>query len=168
MHWPRRCAAFPSRWWPWWSAATRLPRSAWDMPARSSSARAKAPPLSLPRSPPPDAGWRRDRSRRWRSWRSSGCAIQCRSDVVRHAPPPICHAVGALRQRLHAIEAFTRGDVERPLVRSAKRRIRRLARHLDGPEILALGVEDLHACHGGDVDAPLAIERHAVGAAFLA
>ena len=42
MPWPRRCAAFPSRWWRWWSAAMRRRRSAWAMPARSSAARARA------------------------------------------------------------------------------------------------------------------------------
>src|SRR5262249_34312631 len=78
------------------------PRNAWARPARSSAAPARAPPRSLPRSPPPDAGWRRDRSRRWRSWPSSGYAIQCRGDVVRRAPRLFADAVGALRQGLHA------------------------------------------------------------------
>src|SRR5262245_22794544 len=170
MRWPRRCAAFPSRWWPWSLAATRLPRSAWATPARSSAARAKGPRRSLPRSPRPDAGSPPGRSRRWRSWRSSGYAIQCRSDLVRAGALAdlFADAVGALRQHRHAIQTFTRRDVEGPLVRSAERRIRRLARHLDGAEIFALGVEHLHTGHGGDVDAALAIERHSVGAALLA
>src|SRR5262249_38840534 len=77
-------------------------------------------------------------------------------------------AVGSLRQRVDTIEPFAGGDVKHALVRPAERRVGGLARHLDGAEIFSRGVEDLNAGQGGDVDAILAIERHAVGAALLA
>src|SRR5262249_34050464 len=53
-------------------------------------------------------------------------------------------------------------------VRSGKAYIGGLPRPFDRAEILARGVEYLNAADGRDVDAILAVERHAVGAALLA
>src|SRR5262249_16500667 len=84
------------------------------------------------------------------------------------APSSFPDAVGALRQHVQAIKTFARGDVEHALVRSGKAYIGGLPRHFDRAEIPARGVEYLNAGDGRDVDAILAIERHAVGAALLA
>src|SRR2546427_13267531 len=87
--------------------------------------------------------------------------------VSDNASSSLADAVGALRQGVQAIKTFARGDVEHALVRSGKACIGRLPRHFDRAEILARGVEHLNAGEGRDVDSILAIERHAVGAAFL-
>src|SRR5262249_60312881 len=79
--------------------------------------------------------------------------------VSRIASRSFADPVGALRQRVQAIKAFARGDVEHALVRSGKANIGRLPRHLGRAEIFARGVEHLNAGEGRAVDALLAIDR---------
>src|SRR5262249_32338889 len=66
----------------------------------------------------------------------------------------------------HLINALARRDIKRLLARPSESGVGGLARYLDGPEILTLGVEHLNACDRGDVHPVIAIDRYAVCAAF--
>src|SRR5215467_278956 len=78
----------------------------------------------------------------------------------------LTQAIRSLGERLHPIEPLPRREVKRLLVGSAERHVGGLAPSFDGPEILALRVEHLNAGDGRDVKAVIAVDRHAVSAAF--
>src|SRR5262249_20047009 len=125
-------------------------RMRWPCCARAASGQAVALPMSA-------MNFRRFRSnciRSLASWDRSANSL--------------AQAVRALGERAHAVKAFARRNIKRLLVGAGECGVGGLARHLDGPEILALGVEHLNAGNRGDVDAAFAIDRDAVRAAFRA
>src|SRR5436305_9603335 len=76
----------------------------------------------------------------------------------------LAQPLGPLRQHFHAKEAVGCGQIERPLVGPAERQI---ARATEPAEIFSGRIEHLNANHRRYIDAPLAVDRHAVGAALL-
>src|SRR5262249_6220152 len=78
------------------------------------------------------------------------------------AQASLAQPFGSLRQRPDAVESLPRGDIERALVGAGEGDVRALARASDAAEVFAGLVEHLHADDGRDVDAILAIDRHAV------
>src|SRR5262249_44204809 len=81
-------------------------------------------------------------------------------------PVSLAQPIWSLCQRLDAIEALARRDVKSALVRSRKCDVGALASRLDRAEVAARGVEHLHTGYRRDVETVVAIDRHAVGAAF--
>jgi len=80
----------------------------------------------------------------------------------------LAEAVRPLGKHVDAVKALARGDVKRLLAGPGEGDVSWLAGHGEGSEICSLGVEHLNAHHAGDVDAIVAIDRHAVGTAWLA
>src|SRR5262245_54009973 len=78
----------------------------------------------------------------------------------------LAQAIRSLGEGLYAIEPLPRRQIKRLLVGAAECHIGGLATGFDGPEILAFGIEHLNAGDGCDVEAVIAVDRHAVGAAF--
>src|SRR6516225_1953983 len=123
-------------------------RMRWPCCARAANGKAAAPPMSAMNR------------RRFRS--------NCIRSLARwdRSATSLAEPVRALGERAHAIKAFARRDIKRLLVGAGECGVGGLARHLDGAEILTLGVEYLNAGDRGDVDAVLAFDRHAVRTAF--
>src|SRR5215467_10178819 len=83
-------------------------------------------------------------------------------------PSSLAQTVRTLGQRAHSVKALTCGNIKRLLVGAGECGVGGLARDLDGPEILTLGIEHLNACDRGDKDAVVTIDRDAVCATFRA
>src|SRR5436190_4703866 len=99
-------------------------------------------------------------------WRSSIVLTRERKSLLNE--PLLAQPVGTFRERAHAIQPFAGGDVERLLAGPGESDIGALPRRLDGAEVLALGIEHLHAGDRRDVDPILIVERKPIGAALHA
>src|SRR5262249_6506537 len=102
---------------------------------------------------------------------STGCRNE--SGMVR----PSCFAVSRdslaqtvspFGERAHSVKALTCRNIKCLLVGAGECGVGGLARDLDGPKILTLGIKHLDACDRGDVDAIIAVDRYPVCATLRA